>query len=418
MSLEQLWSQMSGQSIYAYPATWQTPIIDGQSLALGYNGTVEERATFNYINRRGIKLLAGLLRSDNAVVNLGGPLSLGYNTSVPATEHAPAEVKGNAPGCFLFALGLDAWRAVLGRPRFQQVVGFNAIAGVSILELDDDDPIVTGGVWGTVIRDSHAYWLSEAYRLYNVQPLIYGVVQGEANVSWTRAEYRIAATESYNDALDDIVAITGVRPPLVLWQTGGYTDTIGDAYGSTLAQLDLLADFNGTLATPIYPFLTHDNVVHPGHEASILMYETGAYVWAKREAGITLSMTYGTPSVVGNQITIPVNGIESGKSLTFDPVDKYGAYGGIVDRGVQVSGTTVTSVALSGNNIVVTAGAALSGRTVSIAMQSANMTAFADGLGRNYVAHRCDIMESNPVGSLILPGNTLKRFVASEQWVV
>lgn len=65
-----------------------------------------------------------------------------------------------------------------------------------------------------------------------------------------------------------------------------------------------------------------------------------------------------------------------------------------------------------------TAGAALSGRTVSIAMQSADMSGYSDGNGAGMPAHRCDIMEASPLDSLTLPGVKLKRFIPSCRWAV
>lgn len=414
MSLKTLWEQMAGVQLANFGSAWQRPIVDGQSLALAWNGTVSERALLSFMNRRGVRMLTGLQRSDGAAINIHGPGSLTYNATL-ATGEAAAVVATNAPIDFVLSLALDKWRALLNLPRARMLVGFNGLAGQSIDEFDDDDPMVTGSL-GTLIRDNHIRHYQESRRIIPaLRPLFYAMIQGEANVSWTRAEYTLAASAVYNDAMNDIDGEFGGSVPLMLWQTGGYVNTGSNPYGPPLAQADLVRDFGGVMAGPIYPYHLSDQV-HPYHEPSIIMAEMGAYVWAKREQGVNLSMLYGTPTVVGNQITIPVQGIEPGKSLAFDPVDKYAAYGGITNHGVEVSGTTVTNVALSGTNIVITAGAAISGRTVQIAMQSADMTSFADANGRNYGAHRCDIMESAPVDSLMLPGTPVKRFVLSGQW--
>ena len=414
MSLNSLWEQMADRKLADFGSGWQRPIVDGQSLALSWNPLPAERAILSFMNRRAVRMLTGLQRSDGAAVSIHGTGSLPYNAT-PATGEAAAVVATNAPIDFVFSLALDAWRVALGLPRARLLVGFNGLAGQSIHEFDDDDPMKTGSL-GTLIRGNHQQHYQESRRIIPaLQPLFYAMIQGEANVSWTRAEYTLAASATYNDAMNDIDAEFGGSVPLMLWQTGGYVNTASNPYGPPLAQADLVRDFGGVMAGPIYPFHLSDQV-HPYHEPSIIMAEMGAYVWAKREQGVNLSMLYGTPTVVGNQMTIPVQGIEPGKSLIFDPVDKYAAYGGLTDHGVEVSGTTVTNVVLSGANVIITAGAPISGRTVQIAMQSADMSALADGNGRNYGAHRCDIMESAPPESRIFPGTPVKRYVLSGQW--
>lgn len=416
MSVLSLWLQMTGGTLPVYAAGYQIPIIDGQSLALGYNGTPQERASMSYVSRTGTKMLAGLQRSDGAQVGIHGPGSLAYNAT-PASGIVPAEAISNIPAALVFANALNKWRQNLGYAPTPMIVGFNGLSGQSILEFDDDSPTVTGTL-GTRIRDNHTRWLTEARTLASgAVPIVYGIIQGEADVGMSTADYLANATTSYNDALDDIQAITGVRPPVMIWQTGGYVNSTGDPYGSTLAQLQLVANFGGIFAGPIYPYLTHDNVVHPGHEESIIMTEVGAYVFAWHEQGVNLSLLPGTPIVDGNTITIPFSGVQSGKTLIFDPVDKYSAYGGLVDHGCEVSGTTISSVTLSGSSVVITAAAPIAGRTVSIAMQSANRTPDAVG-GANYPAHRCDIMESEPVASVLVSGRSLKRYIPSCKFVV
>ena len=411
MALQRLWERVSGTRLSLYNSTVQIPIIDGQSLALGWNGTPDERTALGYLNRRGVRALRGLQRSDGATTSIHGNGSLGYN-AVQATGEFAAVPATNAPACFVFAEALDAWRKLLGLAQHRLLVGFNGLAGQPIAEFDR----IPGGAFGTLIRDNHLRWMQEARRVIpDSAPLVYGMIQGEADVSFTRAQYYTAADRAYADALADITTVFGTTPPLMVWQTGGYVNTQAHEYGSTLAQLDLVRDRNGIMAGPNYPYHLSD-AIHPYHIPSIIMFEVGAYVFAKREQGVNLSMLYGTPTVVGNTMTIPVQGIEPGKSLVFDPVNKYASYGGLADHGVQVSGTTVTSVVLQGSNIVITAGASISGRTVQIAMQSGDMGAFVDANGRNYGAHRCDIMESNPVDSLIAPGNPLKRYVLSGRW--
>lgn len=293
MALQRLWERVSGTRLSLYNSTVQIPIIDGQSLALGWNGTPDERTALGYLNRRGVRALRGLQRSDGATTSIHGNGSLGYN-AVQATGEFAAVPATNAPACFVFAEALGAWRKLLGLAQHRLLVGFNGLAGQPIAEFDR----IPGGAFGTLIRDNHLRWMQEARRVIpDSAPLVYGMIQGEADVSFTRAQYYTAADRAYADALADITTVFGTTPPLMVWQTGGYVNTQAHEYGSTLAQLDLVRDRNGIMAGPNYPYHLSD-AIHPYHIPSIIMFEVGAYVFAKREQGVNLSMLYGTPTVV------------------------------------------------------------------------------------------------------------------------
>jgi hypothetical protein len=415
MSLQSLWTGMTGIALPVYPAGHQMPIVDGQSLALGVNGSVDERKVASYQRRAGVKMLAGLVRSDAAPAYLHGPATLTYGAAA-ATGIVAASPAANIPVCHSFAVAVDAWRRALGAPLRRMLIGFNGIAGQSVDEFDDDSP-TPGGALGTLIRDNHARWLTEARTLDGTAaPLCYALLQGEADVTMTREQYLAAATESIGDALDDIQAATGTRPPVLVWQTGGYLDSTGKAYGPPLAQIDLVAALDGVFAGPIYPSILMDTV-HPTLASQRLWAEIGAYVWVRREQGANVNLLPGTPSVVGNQITIPFS-TEAGAALVFDGASPYPTYGGLTDHGCEVSGTTVTAVDLIGNAVRITAGAALSGRTVSIAMQVGDRSNALDGLSQGMAAHRCDIMEADPRDSLIISGAKLRRFIPSCRWTV
>lgn len=408
MPVIDIWQKAAGIRLPVYQPGWQTPIIDGQSLALGFDGSSAEEKRLRYMDRLGLRQLTGMQRSDGAAVWLHGPGTMTYNAA-PSTGLIYAGPNGNAPMCFTFAVALDRWRIALGVAPTKMVVGFNGIAGQSVVEFNDDSPVVDGSL-GTLIRDNHIRWLNEALASApGLAPLFYALVQGEANVSMTQAEYYAAASDTTNDALDDIQAILGVRPPLAVFQVGGYRDSTTDSYGPPLAQMQMV-DEGAVFLGPIYPGLLHDNV-HPTLNAQLLSSEAGAYIWARREQGARVDMTPLAPQVVGNQITIPFR-TEPGKGVAFD-TGKYDAYGGLVDHGIEVSGTAISDITISGSAVVVTAGAALSGRTLSIAMQAQNMTAFSDGQGAGYAGHRCDIMEADPVDSRMVPGAKLKRFIPS-----
>lgn len=414
MDLKTLWSEFSPVKYPTYNNSYQMPIIDGQSLAQGYTGA---GASFTrFYNRSGSKQIDGLKRSDGVNMNVEGPRSLTYGPET-STGIKYVELNSASPAVLTFAAALDKWRQKLKRPQYQMVIGFNGFIGRPINEFDDDNPVT--GINGTHIRDNHYRWMQEVLaQIPSIYPTVYGMIQGEADRGLSKQEYYNRATKSYSDALDDIEELTNVRPPLMLWQTGGYvTNNNNPPYGSTLAQLDLIKDFNGVFAGPLYPALIRDNNVHPTLEAQIIWSEIGAWVFLHHEMGQNKNLLPGTPEVIGNQIMIPMS-VDTGKSLTFDGLNKYAQYGGIKDHGIEISGTTVESVVLNEDKLIIRGGAPLSGRTVKVAMQGGSVENQVDNQGRNYGTHRCDIMESAPEDSLILPGVKLRRYIPSMQFEV
>ncbi|WP_028713031.1 hypothetical protein [Paracoccus sp. J55] len=408
MRLQSLWSQMSGLAPARLAAGAQIVIIDGQSLALGCNASPEERRAHSHHARAAVRQLDGLCRPDGVAVRLHGPGSLGYDAR-HATGHSAAVPLANVPAAFSFSQALDLWRRRLGIARHRMFVGCHSIAGTSIHEFDRDP---AHGRLGTTIRDNHARWLQEALRVApGARPLVYGMIQGEANIAMSAPAYRAAAARAYGDALDDIEALTGIRPPLMLWQTGGYVNAAAARpYGPVLAQLDLVRDFDAIFAGPLYPVLTFDNAVHPDLPSQLIHCEIAAYVFARREQGRNVNLLPGRPVWQGNTLRIPFS-TEDGKPLIFDPDSEYPAYGGLADHGVEAAGARITDVALDGNAVVVTCDGPMT--RVQIALQAADMSAHADARGRNHGAHRCDIIEADPPDSLLLPGRKLKRFIPS-----
>lgn len=390
-----LWQSMSRIRLRTYAAGWQVPIIDGQSLALGVNPTVAQRAWANYRRRSALRMVLGLRRADNAVSHLHGNGALGYSEADHATGLGYAVAAANVPSCFTFAAALDLWRAKMGLPLRRMLVGFNGMAGQSVTEFDKPG----------LIRDNHARWLTEALTVApGLSPIVYARKQGEADVSMAAGAWLPLADKADADALDDIQSITGTRPPLMVWQTGGYRNTVGDAYGVALDQLVQAQRPGVIFAGPLYPFQVADTVHHTW-ESQIIVDEIAARVFALREAGTNANLLPGVPEWQGNTVRIPF----TCAALAFDPVDRYAGQGGLVNHGVEAAGANIVSVTLDGNAVVVTCDGPMT--QVQIAMQSADMSA------HSYVAHRCDIMESGPVDSLMLPGVPLKRFIPSCRFV-
>ena len=412
MSLLTRWSLASGERPIPYPAQQQVVAIDGQSLGLGHNGTAAERTQEGYRNRPASRMHKGLMRSDVALtMPLHGPLTVSYSAD-HATGLNFAVPSGNIPACLTFASALDLWRKQMGLPIARMIIGFNGIGGQSIVQFDHDplpDP------YGTHIRDNHTRWLDEMMSVApDAVPLLYACIQGEADVSQTREWYLERAHISYDAALDDIEAATGVRTPVMVWQTGAYTNGLTTASGSTLAQLQLVEDYDAAFAGPLYPNFLADNVVHPTLNYQILHCEIAALVWAHREAGVNINLLPGAPEWNGNTVRIPFS-VRDGHSLVFESGDKYAAYGGLTNHGVEATGASITSVTLDGNAVVVECDGPMT--QVQIALQSQDVSSYADVNLGNYGAHRCDIMESDPEDSLMLDGWKLKRFIPSCRFV-
>lgn len=413
MSVQSIWSQMSGVTIYSYTPGWDVIVLDGQSLALGFNTPVEDRPSINYRDRNGVKFPLGLLRSDSTIelpvpIRINGPMTLSYDLTSSATSMPPAQTPGFTTAAMTFAQGLDAWRKSLGLTLRLLVPTYNGIPGTSIIEFTNNP---ASGTFGDLIRRNHRFMMASIDTLLpTAAPLFYACLQGEADVGQSVDWYLTNARIAYDAALGDLETQFGARPPVMIWQTGSYTETVGDLNGSVLAQLQLVSEYSATFAGPLYPYLTYDNVVHPDLTNQMMQTELGAMVWAERERGVNINLLPGTPVWAGNTVTIPFT-TRSGRALTFDPVDKYAAYGGLVNHGVEATGATITSVTLAGSSVVVTCDGPMT--QVQIALQSQDVTAFVDGQGKNYGAHRCDIMESEPAASLLLPGQSLKRFVPS-----
>lgn len=406
MTLQSLWSEMSGKTLPTYPSTFQLPVIDGQSLPLGVNGSPAERSTATYWNRAALRQVSGLQRSDDVAVSVHGPGNLNYNAA-QATGLDYAAPLGNIPMVLIFAAALDLWRRRLSLPLQRMAVGFNGIAGQNIVEFDRDPAT---GTLGTRIRDNHLHWITEARRVApNAAPLVYGMCQGEANAADAQGVYFPKAVKAYDAALADIETATGARPPVMVFQTGGNFNTSSVPWGCCLDQLDLVRHYSGIFAGPIYPGILTDGT-HPDLTSSIISSEIAAMVFARHEQGQRIDLMPGTPLWTGNTVRIPFEGL-GGKALQFDGSDLYGAYGGLNNHGVEATGAAITSVTLDGDAVVVACDGPMT--RVQIAMQAADQSAALDGQGRSKSAHRCDIRESAAEDSLLLPGTPLKRFIPS-----
>ena len=401
--LDTLWQRMSGIKLAPYSTTAQIAIVDGQSLAVGFSEAESFSAHLTYVSRRGVKMLNGLTANGGAQVKLEGPGSWPYDAGTAATAVVPALSSGRTPSVFTFALALDKWRAKLRSPHSPLIAGCNAVPGQSV------DAFQPGGT----IRNNHLTWETQAVAISpGAVPVAYGWMQGEADVAQTADWYLPRAISAIDAALADIETATGHRPRVLIWQTGGYRDSAGKPYGPPLAQLDLVAHYDAVFAGPLHGYPLRDEV-HPTLAAQTVYTEIAAMVLAHQEAGQNINLLPGAAVWTGNSVRIPFS-TWGGRPLMFDPVDKFAAYGGLTNHGVEATGANITSVALDGNAVVVTCDGPMT--QVQIAMQSQTITA-QDGSNQSYAAHRCDIMESAPEDSLMIPGSPLKRFIPSCRFV-
>lgn len=367
-------------------APYQLMPIIGQSNAMGANGTVRERDAATRLDRAGVAMLAGLRRSDNAAIGILGPLTMGYNVSMPATGLVPAVIETNAPMCHYVAAALRYRRALAGLANPTLIVGFNGIAGQSINEFDNDP--ATGGAQGVTIYQSSGYWTSEAARLAAAVTVPWaGLLQGEADVSMAVGAYTTAANRFWGQYRAQHTTLTGATPRPWAGQIGGYTDTVGKPYNVLTEQVLVVEALGGRCPAPGYPVLLADNVVHYGDAGYRELADVIAWDLAECEAGREPPSLRPTPTLMGSQLILTYP-LRSGVQVRLADPAKYAPYGGVSDYGYEVTGTTITGVSLGGDGASVVIDCAAAPTGWAYACQSRDVTSYSpDGLA-NYAAHR------------------------------
>lgn len=411
MTAKQLQAVMARIAVTAQLlAPYQLMPVIGQSNAMGANGTVLERDAATRLDRAGVAMLAGLKRSDNAAINIIGPLTLGYNLSVPATGLVSAAIETNAPMCHYIAAALRYRRAQAGLANPTLIVGFNGIPGQSINEFDNDP--ATGGAQGVTIYQSSGYWTAEAARLAaSVTVPWAGILQGEADVSMAAGAYTTAANRFWGQYRSQHATLTGSTPRPWAGQIGGYTNTLLPAYHVLTEQVLVVEALGGRCPAPGYPVLLADNVVHYGDAGYRELADVIAWDLAECEAGREAAALYPTPTLMGSQLVLTYP-LRPGVQLRLADAAKYAAYGGVSNSGFEVTGASISSVTLGGDGASVVLDCTAPPSAWSYAYQARDVTSYSpDGLA-NYAAHR-GLLHTTETAAGYLTSTPIRRWALS-----
>lgn len=378
-SIARLWARMAQVSAPVYSSVTDLMIGDGQSLAVGPSITATEEQTYNLVSRYGSKMLDGMqTAAGTPIIALVRPGSEAYKEIVPATGLRPSEVDQNLSLSHSVAIALQSLRGVGSN---SMLVANHAIAGEQIGNLDASAVTGTGSV---VIFNNNDFWCDQAASILTSTSRTVGnvykiLVQGTADKAAASGYWEGLAQDWRDDHLVDIVAaFPGASPIMVLGQSAGDTNTIGSNWYVCDEQIDL-ADANGGVLVPEYPFTVADNNVHPGVISSLNLGETLAWAIRTVETGDSWNLGRPTASLGGGTITLTY---PAWAALEFSS-DIYSGQG-ITNYGFEVTGATIGTVSIVGNVVTITT----SGGTptaVQYAYQSQNVTAFGSNA---YTAHR------------------------------
>jgi hypothetical protein len=345
----------------------------------------------------------------NFPIYIHGPNAGKFNTNVPATGMEVANIVNNIPMKLFTALSEKAVRAEMGLPAVPHIVQCTSMGGRK-LDVFDDDPLT--GELGTQGIDNFTYVLEEAKRVATEigktlsVPTI-SILQGTADRDLARGVWKALAEDVVASWKAIILAETGENPALYFYQTGGRWDTSTDPYNVKLDQLDMAAEAQGTLVTPVYPFAYYD-AVHPDVPNSRLMADLFNWARAEKDLGRSWNLIP-TATRNGSVITVSVT-CRSDETLVLAADDKYGGVG-VSNHGFEVSGATITGVSVLGNQVTITT----SGGTptqVRYAFQSQNLNSQTAPI---YSAHRGLFRTSL---SRTVSGRVLHRWVPSFQLTV
>jgi hypothetical protein len=370
----------------------QALLLDGQSLAQGANVSIARRNEVNRLDRAGVLMPGGLKRSDGLPVVVSGTFSLGYDETVSTSELVPAESDGPTPTGMYVAIALRLRRAALGLANPRVVFTFNGVSGQSADEFDDDMSLPTGSL-GTLIHDKRGYWMEQ---LAAVSPGVvapYAIhMQGQGDAAAAQGWYAAAMGEAWDDWLSQCGDIFGVTPIPCAPQIGGYVSGShgGKEYWVCVEQVEIVEARGGIVLNPEYPVITGDNNVHPKDAGYARLADTMSFYLTEREAGRMIpSFRPTSATLIGNQLVLDYGAnLRGGERLTFDTSGKYNAYGGCANQGFEVTGAAITSVTIGADHRTVVIDCDAPPIGWAYAMQGTDMSAFADGDGQNYGAHR------------------------------
>jgi hypothetical protein len=404
-SLVNIWSYVAQVDAPNYSTTFADLIIgNGQSLGVGPSIDPSEENFYNLLSRHSVWMLNGMEDSAaNVITSLVRPSSNAYDEGTAATSIGPAIVDNNLTSGFVVATALSKSRGPGSNPL---LVANHCISGEQIADFDESALTGSGEV---VINGNNAYWLDQAadrlssYTLGNVWV---HMTQGTADRSATSGYWLDLAQDWYDELLAQIETnFPDASVKLILHQSGGDTNTTngGENWNVCVEQVQL-AETNGALLIPEYPYTVSDNNVHPGIESSTQMNETAAWAARRFEQGRTWNLFAPSASLNSGVITLTY---PSWSRMVFHDAAKYGGEG-ITNYGFGVTGATISGVSIDNNVVIITT----TGGTptqVRYAMQVQDTTGFA---GNAYTAHRgllrTDLTSTGPI-----TGETLYQWAPS-----
>ena len=398
-----LWAKVAGVTPRLY-STSDIEIIpvNGQSQPIGPSITTAQEGDYNYLDRNGVKMVAGLKRSDAATIALVGPQQLGYDLLTPATGIQPAAVDNNLNTGLIFGVALNRLRASGSRPL---LTAFNGISGKEIEEFDDDPLTGTSSV---LIAENVEYWSAQAASaaaLAGYTPTIPLEIfdQGEAGKDKAAGEWAafmddVRATYlSYYQA-----AVAGAVPiPLIIQVAGDY-NTVGESW-AVRGDHVTWAIANGGIVVPAYPFeIQVADGVHRTIAGQIGLAETAA--WAYHLGASAWNIPFPAASVDGSVLTLTYS-LPTGRSLQ-TAADYYSGVG-ISDYGYEVDGANITGVVVDGSTVTITCDAPPT--AFRYCAQEQDVSSSGDGL----VAHR-GLMRTDLSSTGKLSGNTIYQWLPGQ----
>ena len=403
------WELVSGQkSAFISSNRARMMVGGGQSLDLGPTSSGAERAEIAAIARGNVSMHTGLVTPGNVQLHIHGPGNGPIDTAVPATGLTQAVAASNIPPRFMSAIVLNAHRADVGLAPIHLLYQGVSIAGVDILELDDDSPSITGTL-GTTMIDNYAYSTAQLKAqaaakgwAFEIEDMV--ILQGTADRTLAPGVWLAAAQEVFDDWKAKAATDPGILTPfngLSVWQTGGDENTIGEKYHVKQDQIQLVINNGGTLIGPIHPIPLASGA-HPGLPGYKIIAEKQAWAQAEVEAGNPWNII---PTAVrnGNSATVSFT-LRPGETLVSDDLN----YGGIgyAHHGFELTGATITSTTINPTSVTINADGPFT--EIMYAMQEQDVSITSPG----FSAHRGILRGSETKPAKLLFEGTLYREVS------
>lgn len=379
----------------------------GQSEALGLNVDPDIRVQYEVDYRFQTKKMYGLIRSDAADVHIHGSGAFNIDYTSAATSIGDIDVASNVPMSFSAAISEHKVRDSLGLTSYAHLIQSTCIAGQSIVEFDDNNPLVTGTA-SIASHDNYDYILSEFKRLCLVQsktaylPTL-TIYQGTADHSMVSGEWLINASESVDDWIDVAISNGFTEPTLMVYQVAGTNNTTGEEWYCKNDQIQLAINYDGVLVGPMFTYPVYDGV-HPTLDAQNSMGKLWAWARAENEKGNDWNLIP-TATLSGSTVTVSVS-TRNDESLVIDGILYNG--GDVYDSflGFESVGSNITNVTVNSDNVVIECDGAPT--AIKYALQQRDNS--GDMFINTYSSHRGKIRTSL---TKTIDGETMYRFLPS-----